>query len=104
MILPITVALKDLGLYTGNVATGLAGSSSGDLNEADKLSIVVNGVSTSYFYSSIDLGGGIGWYNDAYEYVNNTALPAGAAINVTRNNPTNSAPFIWVSPAPIIGN
>jgi len=103
VVLPTAVALKDLALFTGNIATGLAGSDSGDLNQADGLTIVVNGVTTAYFYSTIDLGLGIGWYDDTYAYVNDNILPAGAALIINRNNPTNSAPFIWVNPAPVIG-
>jgi len=106
VVLPVPVALGGLALYTGNIATGLAGSDSGDLNQADKLSIVIDGNSTGYFYSTIDLdpapGDQIGWYTDAFLFVDTTVLPAGAALNITRDNPTNNAPFVWINPAPVI--
>jgi hypothetical protein len=101
-VLPVDTTLTDLDLYTGNAATGLVGSANADLNEADGLSVLVNGVPFVYFYSTIDLGGGVGWYDDGLNFVGTTALPAGAGLIINRNNPTNSSPFTWVNPAPTI--
>jgi hypothetical protein len=106
VVLPVPVSLGELNLYTGNIATGLKGTALGDLNDADGLSVVVDGVPTVYFYSTVDFdaapGDQIGWYDDSFNYVNDVDLPAGAALNISRNNAVNSAPFTWVNPAPTI--
>jgi hypothetical protein len=99
-VLPVDTTLTDLGLYTGNPATGVVGSSTGDTSEADIVGVNVNGVSFNYFYAEVDLGGGVGWYDDSLNFVGNDNLPAGAALIINRQNPVNTAPFVWVAPAP----
>lgn len=100
--LPTSVTLGGLSLYTGDPATGLVGSDSGDLGTADSVRVTFNGVTSSYFYSTIDLGAGPGWYDSAFQFASDRVLPAGAALVIKRSNPVNSAPFIWKSPAPAI--
>ncbi len=103
IVLPADTTLADLDIYSGNTATGLAGSGNADLNEADGLSVLVDGSPLVYFYSTIDLdGSGPGWYDDSFSFAGDTILPAGAALILNRNNPDNSSPFIWVNPAPTI--
>jgi len=95
---PVETNLNDLGLYTGNVATGVAGTDSGDLGQADTVNVIVNGVVSQYVYSTIDLGSGIGWYTSDFS-APAPDLPAGAGLIVNRTNPTNNAPFVWSVPA-----
>jgi hypothetical protein len=98
-ITPVNTTLTALNLYTGNPATGVVGSVSGDTAEADIITVLVDGVPTNYFYCEVDLGGGLGWYDDSLSFAGDVVLPAGAGLIVNRSNPTNSAPFIWTKPA-----
>jgi len=96
--IPVSTTLTALNLYTGNVATGVASSDSGDITQADTVSVIVNGSSSNYFYSTVDLGSGPGWYDDGFAFAGTTPLPAGAGLIINRTNPTNSSPFVWVAP------
>lgn len=102
VISPVDVKLSDLGLFTGNAATGVAGTATGDLGKADTVRVTTNGATTTYFYSTADMGGGIGWYDAALRSANDDLIPAGSAIIVKRANPTNSSAFLWTAPAPDI--
>jgi hypothetical protein len=101
-VIPVPTTLTDLDLYTGSPATGVVGSATGDTAEADIVTVVVNGTSTNYFYAEVDLGGGVGWYDDGLAFAGATALPSGAGLVINRSNPTNSSPFVWINPAPTI--
>ncbi|MCF7676323.1 MAG: hypothetical protein K9N23_02065 [Akkermansiaceae bacterium] len=102
-VLPVATTLTDLGLYTGDAATGVVGSPSGDSGEADQITVLVDGIPSNYFYSEVDLtGDGPGWYDDSLNFVGATPLPSGAALIINRSNPVNSDPFVWVNPAPVI--
>ncbi len=96
---PTATTLTTLGLYTGNPATGVVPSETGDTAEADIVTVLSGGVPTNYFYSTIDLGGGVGWYDDGLSFVGDIDLPAGVGLIINRSNPTNSSPFVWVKPA-----
>ena len=93
---PVPTSLDYLGLHTGDPATGLVGSATASIGEADGLSVLVNGSPTNYFYSTIDLGSGPGWYTSGFAPAGD--LPVGAGLIINRNNPTNSSPFIWMNP------
>jgi hypothetical protein len=98
-VIPVGTSLTELNLYTGNPATGVVGSASGDSGEADTVVVLSNGIPSNYFYSEVDLtGDGPGWYDDSLNFVGSTDLPAGAGLIVYRTNPTNSNPFVWVNP------
>ena len=102
-VIPVPTTLTALGLYTGNNATGVVPSTTGDTSAADIVTVLTNGTPTNYFYSTIDLSGdGPGWYDDGLAFAGTTALPAGAGLIINRSNPTLSAPFVWVNPAPTI--
>jgi hypothetical protein len=100
---PVDITLNDLNLYTGNVATGVAGTDSGDAGQADVVSVIVNGVVNQYVYSTIDLGSGVGWYTADFS-APAPVLPAGAGLIVNRTNPTNNSPFVWALPAVEVAN
>jgi len=100
--IPTDTTLTALTLYSGNPATGVVGSSTGDTAQADIITILSNGIPTNYFYSTIDLGGGVGWYDDGLAFAGSTTIPAGSGLIINRANPTNSSPFTWVKPAPTI--
>ncbi|MEP4077513.1 hypothetical protein [Haloferula sp.] len=94
--IPVDTTLNDLGLYTGDPATGVVGDGTGDPGVADIVTILTNGIPANYFYSTIDLGSGAGWYDDSF--VAAPVIPAGSGLIINRSNPTNSSPFVWVSP------
>jgi len=98
-VTPVNTTLTALNLYTGNPATGVVGSATGDIGEADIVTVLVNGVPLNYFYCTVDLGVGAGWYDDSLSFVGDVALPAGAGLIINRSNPTNSQSFVWVKPA-----
>jgi hypothetical protein len=100
-VIPVATTLGALNLHTGNDATGLGNDAgSVDIGQADTVQVLVDGVTNTYFYSTVDLGSGAGWYDDGF--VAAPALPAGAGLIVNRNNPRNASPFVWVNPAPTI--
>jgi len=102
LIVPTEMKLSEIALYTGNPATGLVGSRNGVVSQADNVRVTVNGVTSIYFYSTNDLGSGIGWYDADLQYAGDRILPVGTALIIKRSNPTNSSPFVWKSPAPTI--
>ena len=102
-VVPVDTTLTTLGLYTGNPATGVVGTATGDTAAADVITILSNGVPSNYFYSTANLGGGIGWYDDGLTFAGNLIIPAGVGLIINRSNPTNQAPFVWVKPAIAIG-
>jgi hypothetical protein len=100
-VLPVDTTLADLDLYTGDEATGIADDDgSVDIAQADNVQVLVDGVTNTYFYSTVDLGSGPGWYDDGF--LPAPVLPAGAGLIINRNNPRNASPFVWVNPAPVI--
>jgi hypothetical protein len=101
-VIPSGTTLTDLDLYTGDNATGVVASATGDTSEADLITVLVDGNPSNYFYATVDLGGGEGWYDDSLNFVGDTVLPAGAGLIINRANPTNSSPFVWMNPAPTI--
>jgi hypothetical protein len=100
LVLPVETKLSELGLYTGDPATGLVASENGIVSQSDNVRVTVNGVTSTYFYSSSDLGSGPGWYDTSFQYAGDQILPVGAALIIKRSNPVNSSPFVWKSPAP----
>jgi hypothetical protein len=102
-VIPVPTSLTDLDLFTGSNATGVVPSTTGDTSEADIVTVLAAGTPTNYFYSTIDLSGdGPGWYDDGLAFAGTTPLPAGAGLIINRSNPTTSAPFVWINPAPTI--
>ena len=99
---PVDFSLSELNLVTGDPATGLVGTTTGDSSEADTVNLLVDGATAVYFYSSVDLGSGAGWYDDSFNFVDADAIPAGLALLIYRTNPTNSSAFTWAVPAPVI--
>ena len=87
-----TMTLANSGLYNGNSALGLAGSST--VTNADEIRIS-NGTGFQVYYYKNSGSGGTGWRistnlrNDAGK----TVIPAGASIFVVRKN--SRASFIW---------
>lgn len=94
--------LGELNLFTGDTATGVAPAVGGDTSLADTVQILIGGQTSVFFFSEDDLGGGPGWYDDGFSFVNDVVLPQGSGLIINRVNPSNSAPFTWVSPAPIV--
>jgi hypothetical protein len=101
-VIPSGTTLTELDLYTGNNATGVVASATGDTSEADLVTVLVNGTPSNYFYATVDLGGGVGWYDDSLNFAGDAEIAAGAGLIINRANPTNSSPFVWVNPAPTI--
>ena len=100
-VLPVDTTLADLDLYTGLESTGLADDDgTAGIGNADTVQVLEDGATTTYFYSTLDLGAGAGWYTDGFLPAG--ILPAGAGLIINRNNPRDSAPFVWVVPAPTI--
>ncbi len=102
VVSPVATTLAKLGLHTGDAATGVVGNAEGISSRADTVSVTIDGVTSIYFYSTADLGGGAGWYDEGLVFSDNKVIPAGASIVIKRKNPVNAAPFIWKSPAPEI--
>jgi hypothetical protein len=97
---PVDGTIGDLGLYTGVDSTGLADDGGTvDPAEADTVQVLVNGNTITYFYSTVDLGAGPGWYDDGFAPAEN--LPAGAALIINRTNPRNSGSFSGTLLSPI---
>lgn len=94
--------LGELNLFTGDAATGVAPAAFGDTSVADTINLLVGGQTSVFFFSPDDLGSGPGWYDDSFNFVNDTVLPQGAGIVINRTNPTDNSPFTWVSPAPVV--
>ena len=85
--------LADIGLYTGNSATGVfAGTSA---SSADTVGIFnpTTGVQTTYFYSSTNNR----WQTGPSD-ASNITIPEGAAVLIARKN--GRAPFTWYIPQP----
>ena len=102
VVSPVDTTVAALALHTGDAATGVVGNAQGIISRADTVSVTVDGITSIYFYSTVNLGGGVGWYNDALEFSDARVIPAGASVVIKRKNPVNAAPFIWKSPAPEI--
>lgn len=98
---PVAVKLDDLNLYTGNPATGVAGTATGTLSEADVVNVIVDGAINSYVYVEIDFGLGIGWYTTDFT-ARAPDLPAGAGLIINRTNSVNNSPFVWDIPAVVV--
>ena len=86
--------LSELGLYTGNPATGLQGGL--NTSAADTLLVVRPDSSTiTYFY--LTSSGNEGWHDVNYANADTTTIPAGSAFFVNRKSA--SGLFHWYIPA-----
>ena len=85
--------LADIGLYTGNSATGVFSGTSA--SSADTVGIFnpTTGVQTIYFYSSTNNR----WQTGPSD-ASNITIPEGAAVLIARKN--GRAPFTWYIPQP----
>lgn len=96
-----TVAAKGLtlgtsGLFTGNPATGIQGSSS-DQTGADEVVIYTSGTPTAYWYYT---GTGLpaGWYDSNYTNATNVPIAPGSSLVIKRKAPGGA--FNWPVPSP----
>ena len=88
------VALPELGLYTGDPATGVAGGS--NPSEADNVIVVsADGSVVRYFY--LTLPGHQGWYDAKYNPADAVLVEPGAAFFVQRKGGRQA--FSWQVPA-----
>jgi len=88
-----TLTLEQLGLYTGDSATGIAEST--NPTDADNLLIIdANGATQLYWYSAI--GGFEGWRDVLMNPVGTTAIAPGSAFFLNRKSDTG---FFWEIPA-----
>jgi len=86
------MTLSSSNLYTGDSATGIA---SGNINTADQV-LFWNGTGFDTYYYQTSGAGGTGWRKkgDSFTEAQNTAIPVGAALFLSRAG----APFNWVAP------
>lgn len=85
--------LADLGLYTGDPATGLQGGTTA--NAADTVTIYNpnTGVAAVYFYNSSNSS-----WRTGITLSDNVTVPEGAAVLIARKN--GRLPFTWYVPQP----
>lgn len=85
--------LADIGLYTGDASTGVAGGTSAA--SADNITIYnpQTGAATIYFYST-----SANQWRTGLSNASNVTIPEGSAILVTRRN--GRPPFTWYIPQP----
>lgn len=99
-VIPVDTTLAQLGLYTGLNTTGVqddGGSLS--VSDADNVQVLVDGNTFTYFVTT-----GLGpaqWVDDNLDPA--PVLPAGAGLIINRSNPTETGPFVWTIPGPVIG-
>jgi hypothetical protein len=99
-VIPVETTLDQIGLYTGDNTTGVQ-DDGGSLSagDADNIQVLVDGDTFTYFVTT-----GFGpaqWVDDNLDPA--PVLPAGAGLLVNRSNPTESSPFVWTIPGPVIG-
>jgi uncharacterized protein (TIGR02597 family) len=87
--------LADLGLYTGDPATGLRGGTTA--NAADTVTIYnpSTGVATVYFYNTSNNS-----WRTGLTASDNVTIPEGAAVLIARKN--GGSPFTWYIPQPVM--
>ena len=87
--------LADIGLYTGNSATGVEGGTSAA--RADTITIYnpATGVGATYFYNST-----ANQWRTGITDASNITIPEGSAILIARKS--GRAPFTWYIPQPIM--
>lgn len=90
------LTLGNSSLYTGNTATGVTGSPTGDPSEGDLVYVLdpVTNVFKSYFY--VTLEGSEGWYDTVtFDSAANVVLESGSAFYIDRIGATG---FNWTHP------
>lgn len=85
--------LADIGLYTGNSATGLQGGSSAAAADTITIYNPSTGVGTTYFYNTT-----ANQWRTGITDSSNVTIPEGSAILIARKN--GRAPFTWYIPQP----
>ncbi len=90
--LPVT--LDNLGLRTGNDATGVKGGDNPSVADS-VITLNSDGSTASYFYSTFT--GFVGWYSFDFQPAGSTPISAGSAFFVLRR--TGGAAFQWTVPA-----
>jgi len=87
--------LADIGLYTGNSATGVAGGSSAAVADTVTLYNPATGVGIAYFYNT---AANANQWRTGLTDASNVTIPEGAAVLITRKS--GRAPFTWYIPQP----
>jgi uncharacterized protein (TIGR02597 family) len=85
--------LADIGLYTGNASTGVAGGTSATAADTVTIYNPSTGVGTAYFYNTSNNSWRVG-----LTLADNVTIPEGSAVLITRKN--GRSPFTWYIPQP----
>ena len=85
--------LADIGLYTGNAATGVQGATTPTAADTVTIYNPTTGVGTVYYYNTT-----AGVWRTGLTDASNITIPEGAAVLVARKN--GRAPFTWYIPQP----
>lgn len=85
--------LADIGLYTGNAATGVHGATTPTAADTVTIYNPTTGVGSVYFYNTT-----AGAWRTGLTDANNVTIPEGAAVLIARKN--GRAPFTWYIPQP----
>lgn len=85
--------LAEIGLYTGNATTGLAGGTSAAAADTVTIYNLATGVGTAYFYNT-----SANQWRTGLTDASNVTIPEGSAVLVTRKS--GRAPFTWYIPQP----
>jgi uncharacterized protein (TIGR02597 family) len=88
-----SMRLAEIGLYTGDSATGLQGGTSATAADTVTIFNPATGVATVYFYNT-----SANQWRTGLTGSDNVTIPEGAAVLITRKN--GRSPFTWYIPQP----
>ncbi len=91
-----SLTLAQSGLYTGNLATGVAGGSSPTAADTVTIYNPQTGTGVNYFYNTT-----AGQWRQGLSNASEVTIPEGAAVLINRKN--SRAPFSWYASPPSMG-